>query len=38
LKVDERGFWVQEGPVSGGEIRGLPPGVQYLAGDEIRLG
>jgi hypothetical protein len=38
LKVDERGFWVQEEPVSGGEIRGLSPGVQYLAGDEIRLG
>jgi hypothetical protein len=38
LKVDERGFWVQEEPVSSGEIRGLSPGVQYLAGDEIRLG
>ena len=37
LKVDERGFWVNEEPVSDGEIRGLSPGVQYLTGDEIRL-
>lgn len=38
LKVDERGFWVNEEPVSDGEIRALSPGVQYLTGDEIRLG
>jgi hypothetical protein len=38
LKLDERGFWVREEPVSGGEIRGVSPGEQYLTGDEIRLG
>jgi hypothetical protein len=37
LKVDERGFWVNERPVSDGEIRGLSPGAEYLTGDEIRL-
>jgi hypothetical protein len=37
LKVDERGFWVNEQPVSDGEIRGLSPGLEYLTGDEIRL-
>jgi hypothetical protein len=37
LKVDERGFWVNEQPVSDGEIRGLSPGAEYLTGDEIRL-
>lgn len=36
LKVDERGFWVDEEPVSKGEIRGLSS-VEYLTGDEIRL-
>jgi hypothetical protein len=37
LKVDERGFWINEEPVSDGEIRGLSAGVEYLTGDEIRL-
>jgi len=37
LKLDERGFWVSEEPVSGGEIRGVSSGEQYLTGDEIRL-
>ena len=37
LKVDERGFWINEEPVSEGEIRGLSPGVEYLSEDEIRL-
>jgi hypothetical protein len=37
LKVDERGFWVSERPVSEGEIRELSPGAEYLTGDEIRL-
>ncbi len=37
LKLDERGFWVKEEPVSGGEIRGVSSGEQYLTGDEIRL-
>lgn len=37
LRVDERGFWVNEEPVSDGEIRALSPGVEYLTGDEIRL-
>jgi hypothetical protein len=37
LKVDERGFWINEEPVSDGEIRALSPGVEYLTGDEIRL-
>jgi hypothetical protein len=36
LKVDERGFWVEEEPVTKGEIRGLSS-VEYLTGDEIRL-
>ena len=37
LKVDERGFWVNERPVADGEIRGLSPGAEYLTGDEIRF-
>lgn len=37
LKVDDRGFWVNEEPVSGGEIRAVSPGVEYLTGEEIRL-
>lgn len=37
LKVDERGFWVNEEPLSDGEIRALSPGVEYLTGDEIWL-
>ena len=37
LRVDERGFWVNEEPVSDGEIRALSPGVEYLIEDEIRL-
>ncbi len=37
LKVDERGFWVNERPVPQGEIRELSPGVEYITGDEIRL-
>jgi hypothetical protein len=37
LKADERGFWVNEEPVSAGEIRGVSSGAEYLTGDEIRL-
>ena len=37
LKLDRRGFWVSEEPVSAGEIRSLSPGAEYLSGDEIRL-
>ncbi len=37
LKVDERGFWVNERPVSDGEIRGLSEGPEYLIEDELRF-